>query len=133
MVGIETLLKTAKGGFVDVFSPSPPPPDGCYLEGALGIRDHKGKFLGEEYWDDIEPVWWEFIDAVLRFASTGTSTMDFPDMPVSLRLRSHGNGFLRCDVEPWGAGRTHSRKFREGEFIGAVVREGSPRYADCVS
>lgn len=124
MVEIETLLRTRKGGFVDAFSPVALLPDKPYLEGALGIRDHKGQFLGEEYWDDIEFVWWEFIDAVLRFASTGTGTMEFPDMPISLHLNTHENGFLRCDVEPWTAGETRSRKFHARAFTEAVIRDG---------
>ncbi|MFR0353224.1 hypothetical protein [Streptomyces sediminimaris] len=94
MVEIETFLKVAAGGFVQVESCRTPPPDLDYIEGAIRLSVDGMVIIGTEEWDYVDQIWCYIAEMVTKMQSSGYAETYFPDQPIKLSFRATGSRVL---------------------------------------
>ncbi|WP_432034013.1 hypothetical protein [Streptomyces antibioticus] len=87
MVEIETFLKGADGGFVQVEACRTPPPDLDYIEGAIRLSVDGLEIIGTEEWDYVDQLWCYIAEMVTKMQSSGYAETYFPDQPIKLSFR----------------------------------------------
>ncbi|MFI5674771.1 hypothetical protein [Streptomyces cellulosae] len=90
MVEIETFLKGADGGFVQVEACRTPPPDLDYIEGAIRLSVDGLEIIGTEEWDYVDQLWCYIAEMVTKMQSSGYAETYFPDQPIKLSFRAAG-------------------------------------------
>lgn len=94
MVEIETFLKVAAGGFVQVEACHTPPPDLDYIEGAIRLSVDGLVIIGTEEWDYVDQLWCYIAEMVTKMQSSGYAETYFPDQPIKLSFRATGSRVL---------------------------------------
>lgn len=94
MVEIETFLKAADGGFVQVEACRTPPPDLDYIEGAIRLSVDGREIIGTEEWDYVDQLWCYIAEMVTKIQSSGYAETYFPDQPIKLSFRTAGSRVL---------------------------------------
>ncbi|QIY98057.1 hypothetical protein HEP87_33920 [Streptomyces sp. S1D4-11] len=94
MVEIETFLKGADGGFVQVEACRTPPPDLDYIEGAIRLSVDGLEIIGTEEWDYVDQLWCYIAEMVTEMQSSGYAETYFPDQPIKLSFRATGSRVL---------------------------------------
>ncbi|MFI9201846.1 hypothetical protein [Streptomyces sp. NPDC053048] len=94
MVEIETFLKGADGGFVQVEACHTPPTDLDYIEGAILLSIDGLEIIGLEEWDYVDQLWCYVADMVKQVRATGYAETYFPDQPIELSFRASGSRIL---------------------------------------
>jgi hypothetical protein len=90
VVKIETFLKGADGGFVQVEDCRTPPPDLDYIEGAIRLSVDGLEIIGIEEWDYVDQLWCYIAEMVTRLRSSGYAETRFPDQPIKLVFQAAG-------------------------------------------
>lgn len=57
-----------------------------FLEGYISIQYYGSEILGEDYWDDIIPLWKNIIDGTETFVINGFTAIFFPDSGSELKF-----------------------------------------------
>ncbi|MEU8227945.1 hypothetical protein [Kribbella sp. NPDC048915] len=94
MVEIETFLKGADGGFVQVEACRIPPPDLDYIEGAIRLSVDGLEIIGTEEWDYVDQLWCYIAEMITKMQSSGYAETYFPDQPIKLSFRVVGSRVL---------------------------------------
>ncbi|MER5931016.1 hypothetical protein [Streptomyces sp. NPDC002054] len=94
MVEIETFLRGAGGGFVQVEACRTPPPDLDYIEGAIRLSVDGLEIIGTEEWDYVDQLWCYIAEMVTKMRSSGYAETYFPDQPIMLSFRAVGSRVL---------------------------------------
>ncbi|MGW2787716.1 hypothetical protein ACWC3X_42125 [Streptomyces populi] len=94
MVEIETFLKVAGDGFVQVEACRTPPPDLDYIEGAIRLSVEGLEIIGTEEWDYVDQLWCYVAEMVTKMQSSGYAETYFPDQPIKLSFRVAGSRVL---------------------------------------
>ncbi|WP_328898574.1 hypothetical protein OHR86_00150 [Streptomyces sp. NBC_00441] len=94
MVEIETFLKGANGGFVQVEACRTPPPDLDYIEGAIRLSVDGLEIIGTEEWDYVDQLWCYIAEMVTKMQSSGYAETYFPDQPIRLSFQAAGSRVL---------------------------------------
>lgn len=94
MVEIETFLRGADGGFMQVEACRTPPPDLDYIEGAIRLSVDGLEIIGTEEWDYVDQLWCYITEMVTKLKSSGYAETYFPDQPIKLSFRAAGSRVL---------------------------------------
>jgi hypothetical protein len=94
VVEIETFLKVADDGFVQVEACRTPPPDLDYIEGAIRLSVDGLEIIGTEEWDYVDQLWCYIAEMVTKMQSSGYAETYFPDQPIKLSFRATGSRVL---------------------------------------
>ncbi|MGW9434288.1 hypothetical protein ACWHA1_41060 [Streptomyces decoyicus] len=94
MVEIETFLRGADGGFVQVESCHTSPPDLDYIEGAIRLSVDGLEIIGTEEWDYVDQLWCYIAEMVTKMQSSGYAETYFPDQSIKLSFRAIGSRAL---------------------------------------
>ncbi|MEV6591630.1 hypothetical protein [Streptomyces acidicola] len=90
MVEIETFLKGADGGFMQLQACRTPPPDLDYIEGAIRFSVDGLEVIGLEEWDYVDQLWCYIAEMVAKLRSSGYAETYFPDQPIKLDFQAAG-------------------------------------------
>ncbi|MEU7432500.1 hypothetical protein AB0B07_16935 [Streptomyces sioyaensis] len=121
MVEIETFLKGADGGFMQVEACRTPPPDLDYIEGAIRLSVDGLEIIGTEEWDYIDQLWCYIAEMVTKIQSSGYAETHFPDQPIKLSFRAAGPRVL---VTAKIGEETKTANASSADFLGAVKAAG---------
>lgn len=88
MVEIETFLRCADGGLLQVEACRTPPPDLDYIEGAIRLSVDGVEIIGVEEWDYVDQLWCYIAEMVTKFQSSGYADTYFPDQPIKLSFQA---------------------------------------------
>ncbi|MFJ8795037.1 hypothetical protein [Streptomyces sp. NPDC102462] len=94
MVEIETFLKVADDGFVQVEACRTPPPDLDYIEGAIRLSVDGLEIIGTEEWDYVDQLWCYIAEMATKMQSSGYAETYFPDQPIKLSFQATGSRVL---------------------------------------
>jgi len=94
VVEIETFLKGADGGFVQVEACRTPPPDLDYIEGAIRLSVDGLEIIGTGEWDYVDQLWCYIAQMVTKMQSSGYAETYFPDQPIKLSFQAAGSRVL---------------------------------------
>ncbi|MEU6263195.1 hypothetical protein [Saccharopolyspora shandongensis] len=94
MVEIETFLKGADGGFMQVEDCRAAPPDLDYIEGAIRLSVDGVEVIGLEEWDYVDQLWCYLAEMVTQLRLSGHAETCFPDQPIKLVFQAAGNRVL---------------------------------------
>ncbi|PJJ06580.1 hypothetical protein BX264_7120 [Streptomyces sp. 2333.5] len=121
MVEIETFLKGADGGFMQVEACRTPPPDLDYIEGAIRLSVDGLEIIGTEEWDYVDQLWCYIAEMVTKMQSSGYAETYFPDQPIKLSFRAAGPRVL---VTAKIGEETKTANASSADFLGAVKAAG---------
>ncbi|MGP4052498.1 hypothetical protein [Streptomyces sp. 2A115] len=121
MLEIETFLKGADGGFVQVEACRTPPPDLDYIEGAIRLSVDGLEIIGTEEWDYVDQLWCYIAEMVTKVQSSGYAETYFPDQPIKLSLRVTGIRVLVSADVGEGVRRVNASS---ADFLAAVKSAG---------
>lgn len=135
-IAISTYVRDRAGNFVDLFSAEAAEAgadERGYLDGAIEIRLGGKTVLGQEFWDEVEFLWWGLVDLVAGFSERGSASVDFPDQPLRIRLARRERQWLRMTVETWAGEVLAAGSACDTELLAAVRSAGNrvlPRFME---
>ncbi|MFC9430774.1 hypothetical protein [Streptomyces sp. NPDC056987] len=121
MVEIETFLKGADGGFVQVEACRTSPPNFDYIEGAIRLSVDGLEIIGTEEWDYVDQLWCYIAEMVTKMQSSGYAETYFPDQPIKLSFRAAASRVL---VTAKIGEETKTANASSADFLEAVKAAG---------